>query len=111
MSGRVRPLVCRETVDELIRVLAYPKFHLTPDEREQLLADYLPFGEPVRFGARAVSVPACRDPADEPFLRLAIEGRARFLVTGDHDLLAVGRAGSTRIVTIAEFLAALAESS
>ena len=31
-AGTVVPLVCRETVEELLRVLAYPKFGLTRGE-------------------------------------------------------------------------------
>jgi hypothetical protein len=34
-------------VEELIRVLAYPKFVLDKSEINALLADYLPFTEPV----------------------------------------------------------------
>ncbi len=37
-SETIRPLASRDTAEELIRVLAYPKFHLTEDEREDLLA-------------------------------------------------------------------------
>ena len=42
-SGRIRPLAGRQTVAELIRVLAYPKFALSDAERQDLLDDYLPF--------------------------------------------------------------------
>ena len=37
------PLVSKVTTTELIRVLAYPKFKLTPTEQEDLLSDYLLF--------------------------------------------------------------------
>ena len=43
--GIVVPVVCRETTEELLRVLAYPKFQLDRREREALLADFLPFAE------------------------------------------------------------------
>ena len=33
---------------------------------------------------------ACRDPKDDKFLELAISGDARYLVTGDRDLLGDG---------------------
>ena len=32
-SSEVTPLLCAQTVEELLRVLAYPKFKLTPEER------------------------------------------------------------------------------
>jgi uncharacterized protein len=40
---RFTPLASRDTVEELIRVLAYPKFKLNKDELEILLADFLLF--------------------------------------------------------------------
>ena len=39
-KGVVIPLLAEATVLELMTVLAYPKFHLTPDDIEALLADY-----------------------------------------------------------------------
>ena len=33
---RLRPLVCRETANELLRVLTYPKFRLTDGEQQAL---------------------------------------------------------------------------
>ncbi len=37
--GDIGPIVCRETVTELIRVLGYPKFKLEQEDIEKLLAD------------------------------------------------------------------------
>lgn len=85
-ARRFNPLVSRATVEELIRVLAYPKFKLTAVEREDLLGDYLPYCEAVV----ARSLPAryiCRDAADRPFLALAFTAKADALVSGDADLL------------------------
>ena len=81
-------LVSRPTVDELIRVLAYPKFNLDKVEIEALLADYLPFTEPVAVSPQAQS-PQCRDINDQMFIDLAIQGQADVLVTGDRALLAM----------------------
>ena len=87
-SDNVAALVSRPTVDELIRVLAYPKFDLDKIEIEALLADYLPFTEAVAVSPRTQS-PQCRDIDDQMFVDLAIQGRADVLVTGDHALLAM----------------------
>ena len=58
-SGTIRPLASRETATELIRVLAYPKFRLDKDERDDLLSDYLPWCETVvvRDSVRRSGVP------------------------------------------------------
>lgn len=42
-AGTVVPFVSRTTVQVLVRVLEYPKFGLGRDDREELLADLLPF--------------------------------------------------------------------
>lgn len=100
------PLVSAATAAELVRVLAYPKFRLTAEDREQLLADYLPYCTIVD-DAGATRLPHCRDPLDVPFLRLAIAGRARYLVSGDRDLLAMPDSLRFRILTPAEFASTL----
>lgn len=103
------PLVDTLTVQELIRVLAYPKFRLSPEAQQELLADYLPYAEIVKPAAHAPSVPAGRDPFDLPFLQLAAAGRARVLVTGDKDLLALNGQTPFAIQPLSVFLASLAE--
>ena len=97
-SEAVIPLASRTTTIELVRVLAYPKFRLTADECEDLLADYLPCCETVVV-AKAPPVPHCRDPFDRPFLELALAARADALVTGDDDLLSLSGGFSVPIIT------------
>jgi putative PIN family toxin of toxin-antitoxin system len=86
-AKRFVPLVSKATTAELIRVLAYPKFKLTAEEQFDLLADYLPWCETVRISNPPPATPACRDVHDQPFLQLAMAGRADYLVSGDQDLL------------------------
>lgn len=85
-SATIRPLASHDTTMELLRVLSYPKFRLAAGEQEDLIADYLPWCETVVV-SQPPAVPACRDPADRPFLELALQCRADALVTGDEDLL------------------------
>ena len=45
-SGRVQPLASQAMIDEVLRVLAYPKFNLSPKEVEFLLyEEILPWFE------------------------------------------------------------------
>ncbi len=85
-SGVVIALVSRPTIDELIRVLAYPKFDLTKIEIEALLAEYLPFTSAVTVPPQPQS-PMCSDVDDQMFIDLAIQGQGDILVTGDGVLL------------------------
>ena len=100
-AGAVTPLVCRETAEELLSVLAYPKFRLVRSEIDDLLGDFLPFAEAIELspGDR----PPCRDEGDRVFLALAQQAGADALITGDADLLAVAEGFSVKILTPAEF--------
>jgi putative PIN family toxin of toxin-antitoxin system len=88
-QGLLLPLVSSATVQELVRVLAYPKFRLSPAEQDELLADYLPYTEAVRIPQPPPAVPECRDALDVSFMHLAVAGKAQVLVSGDRDLLAI----------------------
>ena len=86
---RLQPLVCRETVNELLRVLAYPKFKLSAQEQQDLLGDFLPYTEIVTLPTPWPALPVCRDDRDQVFLVLAHAGQADALVSGDADILAL----------------------
>jgi putative PIN family toxin of toxin-antitoxin system len=101
-SRRFVPLVSRSTAAELIRVLAYPKFKLAPDEQHDLLADYLPWAETSRVPDPPPRTPACRDPHDLPFLQLALAAKADAIVTGDADLLVLAPLRGAAIITPAQ---------
>ncbi len=88
-QGVLLPLASAVTVQELVRVLAYPKFRLSQPDQDELLADYLPYTETVRIPQPPPKVPACRDVLDEPFMHLSVVGKAQVLVSGNRDLLAI----------------------
>ena len=89
------PVVSRETVEELVRVLSYRKFALAEADQHDLLGDYLPYAETFAVPKTPARIPKCRDPNDEMFLRLAYAAKVDAIVTGDDDLLAL--AGESRI--------------
>jgi putative PIN family toxin of toxin-antitoxin system len=101
LTGRLRkawqnsdviPLINTDTAQELMRVLTYPKFRLSPQEQTQLLADYLPYAQVIAMPETPPIVPECRDPYDVMFMRLARVGQADALVSGDKDLLTLAEA-------------------
>lgn len=98
-AGTVVPIVSRMTVQELVRVLEYPKFALSLDDREELLADFLPFAEIFPGTLPNLANAKCRDPDDQAFLELAVAAGADAVVAGDADLLAL--AGSTVVSFLA----------
>lgn len=102
-AQRCIPLASRQTVSELLRVLAYPKFKLDRQAQETLLAEYLPYTEVVPVAALPPDLPPIRDPQDQMFLALAQTGQAEVLVSVDADLLALKGVFAIPILTLAEF--------
>jgi len=49
-------------------------------------------------------ITACRDPTDDKFLELAVNGRADLILTGDNDLLVLNPFRGIPIVTAAAFV-------
>ena len=102
-SERAVALVSRDTTAELMRVLAYPKFRLNSGDIETLLSDYLPFAEVVDQILVSQEAPVCNDPDDQMFIDLALSGGARYLVTGDSDLLSMADLCPFTIIQPADF--------
>lgn len=79
-------LVSEPTLDELMEVLFRPKFDFYVNRKERALfvaqlgsvAEVIPIIQLVR---------ECRDPKDDKFLEVALNGRADLIVTGDANLL------------------------
>lgn len=98
-AGTVRPVVSRESVAELVRVLGYPKLKLADEEARLLLANYLDHAEVNVKPAGRQRLPECRDPDDVMLLALAYSADADALVTGDRDLLDIAAQSRVPILT------------
>jgi putative PIN family toxin of toxin-antitoxin system len=83
-------------------VLARPYFApLIPADTRTWMYALMAAAEPVEITERII---ACRDPTDDKFLELAVNGRAELIVSGDADLLALDPFRGIPIVTPALFL-------
>jgi uncharacterized protein len=93
-------------LSELDRVLRLPKiarrYSLEPQNVQDLLK-LLSARAVVAAENHTVSA-ALRDPKDNPILAAAVAGQADYLVTGDHDLLDLGRFRDIPIVSPVAFL-------
>lgn len=96
-------LVSDVTLGELAEVLARPKFdpYVTVADRANFIRLLGGVSRVVPIVAR---FHACRDPNDDKFLDVAINGAARALITGDRDLLALDPFHGVRIIPPAESL-------
>jgi len=96
-------LVSLATLEELDDVLRRSKFdgYVTEEQRLEFLAAYI--REAVEIPVN-ISLKMCRDPTDDKFLELAVEGRATHIVSGDPDLLTMHSFRGIAIVNPRQFL-------
>lgn len=90
-------------LDELERVLRYPKFEFTGAEIDRFLADVEAHARIVRPRAEIRLI--ADDLADNRVLECAVSGRADWIVTGDDHLLALGEYEGRRIGSARDLLA------
>ena len=97
-------------VEELIHVLSYPRVarqvHLEEDELTAILAGLLSQAEVTPGRLRLPGV--TRDPKDDAVVACAVEGEADYIVSGDQDLLVLGRYETVQVVTPRQFVDILA---
>jgi len=97
------PLVSEETLTELSDVLSRDKFdrYVSRADRQQFLRL---IGGIVRVIPITRRVHVCRDPKDDKFLDVALNGQAGVILTGDHDLLELHPLHGIEIISPADFL-------
>ena len=93
-----------ETLAELSNVLNRSKFdkYVTLKERHTFFKDYVKAAIPIF--ALPLSKSVCRDPKDDKFLALALAAKAKVIVTGDLDLLALHPFRDIPILKSSDFL-------
>lgn len=101
-------LTSQAALDELTSVLSRPKFdtYVSLADRSEFIRKILRISVMVEIIRR---VQICRDPKDDKFLEIAVNGEADLILTGDKDLLVLNPFENTTIITPRDFLAGTAE--
>jgi uncharacterized protein len=86
----------------LMRVLAYPKFGLKPNEILPIMTDYKNYAHTISTISTIDKIEL--DPTDNIFLECAVDGYADYIISGDHHLLELKEFDNIPIVTAVEFL-------
>jgi len=96
-------LVSDTTLTELAEVLNRPKFdkYLSNQDRKKFFEVLAPLCIRVEI---IQPVHACRDPNDDKFLEVAINGSADFILSGDKDLLVLHPFHDIPILSPTEYL-------
>lgn len=94
--------ICDQIMTE-IRAVLIRKFQWGAGELDDVLDEYLSGALNIPVNGTLQGV--CRDPKDDMVLECAVNAEAQLVVTGDHDILALGTFGDIRIVTPRSYLA------
>lgn len=101
LSGEISLTVSRAIIDEMADVLGR-KFGASAEEIA--IAQSI-IGDAARTVQPAVELYVVKeDPADNRIMECAVSAGADYIVTGDKDLLRLGRYDSIRILNVADFL-------
>ena len=108
-DGIVDLFTTRELLDELEGVLSRTRFagHLVAAEVtvEELVEGYAVLAEVVE--AATIDAVVIRDPDDDAVVACAIASESEVIVSGDDDLLSLGRHGGIRMITAAQLVSEL----
>jgi uncharacterized protein len=97
-------LTSQVALDELAAVLSRPKFdaYVPLTTREEFIRRIVYISVKVEIFQ---SIKMCRDPKDDKFLEIAVNGNADLILTGDRDLLALHPFHDVSIMKSGDFLA------
>ncbi|MBN4063640.1 putative toxin-antitoxin system toxin component, PIN family [Cardiobacterium sp. AH-315-I02] len=96
-------IVSSNTLNELAEVLSRAKFnrYISLEDRKEYFRYFARVVEKIEIIRK---VKSCRDPKDDKFLEVAINGEAEIIINGDKDLLILHPYQSIQIVTPIHYL-------
>lgn len=101
-GGKIAMLYSKKIEEEFIRVLGYSKFGLTSSQILPLVNNLRKYAFFVntRTTVKVINI----DPTDNIFIECAIDGKANYIVSGDHHLLNLGNYKKIKIIRAKDFL-------
>ncbi|MDR2727912.1 MAG: putative toxin-antitoxin system toxin component, PIN family, partial [Chitinispirillales bacterium] len=60
--------------------------------------------KPIKIITTKSKIKICRDPDDDKFIACAVDGKCKYIVSGDNDLLSVKPFKNVQIVSVREFM-------
>lgn len=95
-------IISREQIDEVKRVLNYPKFDFTEDQKSRFLVILVLISTIIQISKRLDIIK--NDPEDNRILEIALESQADFIISGDAHLLELKSYETIQLITVSDFL-------
>jgi uncharacterized protein len=104
VGGEIELFISYDQLDELSRVLNYPKFDFTNEQKTRfkaLLSEVATLVKP----SRKLDI-VKEDPPDNRILECVLAADVDFVISGDEHLLSIGQLGKIKLVSPGDFLRA-----
>ncbi len=102
LEGKCKMVVSQPILQEIEDVLNRPCFgFIASDLKKEFLITLSEMAEIINPSTK---ISASRDPKDDKFIEVAIAAGAKYIVSGDKDLLTLKSYGTVTIITAAEFV-------
>jgi len=102
LHGELELVTSPNQIEELRKVMDYPKFNFTEEQKATFISIILEIATMVEITGIAKVI--AEDPDDNAILETAIVGNVDYLISGDPHLLKLKEFAKVRIVTASEFL-------
>jgi|SRR3989344_4807320 len=102
LAGEFELILSNKQLNELLRVLNYPKFKFTDEQKDKFLSILLEVSSLVNTKSEINVIK--EDPSDNAILEPANEMKIDFIISGNSHLLNVKEFKGAKIVTAKEFL-------
>ncbi len=102
LSGKIEIISSAETIDEFKRVIVRDKFKLSKSEQEDKINFVIRLSRIILVKSKFKVVED--DPDDDKFIQAAYDGKARYIVSGDHHLKDLKEFAGIKIVTASQLL-------
>ena len=105
-NGKIKLIASKETISELKKTLSYQSIKKLPNYKSHLVASFIAWYQynVVYYSLEDKKIfKKLRDMKDNIFLQLSMVSEAKYLITGDKDLLVIKRIKLTKIITTEDF--------
>ena len=102
VHGELALVTSSNQIEELKRVMDYPKFGFTEEQKAAFISIVLEIATMVKISGKVKVI--LEDPDDDAMLETAVVGNADYLISADQHLLKLKEFAKVKIVTASEFL-------
>ena len=102
LHGELELVTSPSQIEELKKVIDYPKFNFTEEQKARFISIILEIAVMVEIPGKVKVVE--EDPDDNAMLETAIVGNVDYLISGDPHLLKLREYAKVKIVTASKFL-------